>query len=74
MDEPQTTIDKQAIQEECIRILTQQMKDGPANIQVASAKELLSLINAKDHLEGEDKQTAQPLFGDVFKWRKVRGG
>ncbi len=70
--ENETAIDRQAIQNDCIRVLHQQLQDGPANIQVASAKELLSLLNSKDHLEKKDTGKVQPLFGDIFKWRKMK--
>ena len=68
-----STIDKQTMLNDCIRVLHQQVLNGAANIQVASAKELISLLGGKEKLEGEKVQEDRPLFRDLFLWRKVKG-
>ena len=64
--------DKQDMLDACIHALHQEVLNGAANTKVASAKELLSLLSAKENMSNEKTREDRPLFGDLFKWRKVK--
>ena len=64
--------DKQDMRDDCIHALHQEVLNGAANTKVASAKELLSLLSAKENMSNEMAREARPLFGDLFKWRTVK--
>jgi len=58
--------------DDCIRALHWEVQHGAANTKVSSAKELLSLLSAKESMSEENKVKERPLFGDIFQWRKMK--